>query len=89
MKYPDVEDIEILHAELIEVTGGAHGIRDRGLLESAVSQPSSSFGGVELYETIADKATALCFSMAMNHPFIDGNKRIAHGAAFMLLRMNG
>ena len=89
MKYPDVEDIEILHAELIEVTGGAHGIRDRGLLESAVSQPSSSFGGIELYETIDDKTTALCYSMAMNHPFVDGNKRIAHAAALMFLRMNG
>ena len=89
MRYLDVEDIEILHTEVIERIGGSEGIRDRGALESAVAQPEMSFEGEDFYPSIEEKATALCFSIVMNHPFIDGNKRVGHAAMLMFLRMNG
>ena len=89
MRYIDVEDVEILHAELIDRIGGSHGIRDRGALESAVSQPEMSFGGEDLYPSIEEKATALCFSLVSNHAFVDGNKRAGHAATLLFLRLNG
>ena len=89
MRYLDVEDVEILHAEVIDKIGGSHGIRDRGALESAVAQPEMSFGGVDLYPSIEEKVTALCFSLVLNHPFIDGNKRVGHAAAELFLQFNG
>ena len=64
-------------------------MRDLGLAESALAQPQMSFGGTELYRTLAEKAAALCFSLVMNHPFVDGNKRIGHAAMETILVMNG
>ena len=78
-----------LHRRVIEQSGGAHGVRDLGGVESAVAQPQMTFGGEELYPTIESKATALCFSLVMNHPFVDGNKRIGHAAMETFLVMNG
>lgn len=78
-----------LHRRIIEQSGGAGGIRDLGLAESALAQPQTSFGGTELYPTLAEKAAALCFSLVMNHPFVDGNKRIGHAAMETFLVMNG
>src|SRR2546421_713594 len=89
MRYPDAEDIEILHQEVIDTIGGSHGIRDPGSLASAVDQPQSTFGGADLYPGVEEKAASLCYSLAMNHPFIDGNKRVAHAAMLLFLRMNG
>ncbi|BAB77515.1 type II toxin-antitoxin system death-on-curing family toxin (plasmid) [Anabaena sp. FACHB-709] len=83
-----VEVVE-LHRQIIEQSGGALGIRDRGTLESALAQPRMTFGGEDLYPTLVDKAAAIGFSLIMNHPFIDGNKRIGHAAMEVFLVMNG
>jgi len=83
-----VEVVE-LHRQIIEQSGGALGIRDRGALESALAQPRMTFGGEDLYPTLVDKAAAIGFSLVMNHPFIDGNKRIGHAAMEVFLVMNG
>ncbi|MEL6165150.1 MAG: type II toxin-antitoxin system death-on-curing family toxin [Cyanobacteria bacterium J06628_3] len=83
-----IEVIE-LHRQIIEQSGGALGIRDLGALESALAQPYMTFSGEELYPTLVDKASAIGFSLVMNHPFIDGNKRIGHAAMEVFLVMNG
>ena len=59
------------------------------MLESALAQPRVTFGGSDLHPTLAAKAAALCFSLALNHPFIDGNKRVAHAAMEVFLMLNG
>lgn len=69
------EDILILHRKSIEDFGGAHGVRDMGLLESAIARPFQTFGGEQLYPTLFEKAAALGQSLIVNHPFCDGNKR--------------
>ena len=63
------------HESIIEQSGGANGILDLGLLESAPGQARISFGGEEVYPSLAEKAAALCFSIIHNHPFVYGNKR--------------
>ncbi len=73
MRYLAIEEVLELHRLMIERSGGSSGVRDRGLLESAIAQPQMSFGGQELYRTIADKAAALSYSLIMNQPFMDGN----------------
>jgi death-on-curing protein len=78
-----------LHQSVLERWGGAGGIRDTNALESALAQPRQSFGGTDLYPDIASKAAALCFSLVLNHPFIDGNKRIGHAAMEVFLMVNG
>ena len=78
-----------LHSQTIHRHGGSPGIRDQGLIESALAQPSATFGGVELYPTIVEKACALAFSLIKNHGFIDGNKRIGTAALDAFLRLNG
>ena len=65
------------------------GLRDRGAIESAVAQPEMTFGGDDLYPTIAEKAAALGHSLIQNHPFIDGNKRVGHAAIEVFLVLNG
>ena len=65
------------------------GIRDLGSLESALAQPRMTFAGEDLYPTIVDKASALGFSIVMNHPFIDGNKRTGHATMETFLILNG
>lgn len=89
MRYLTLAEAIELHRRIIEQSGGADGIRDLGLAESAIAQPQASFGGRELYPTLAEKAAALCFSLVMNHPFVDGNKRIGHAAMETFLVMNG
>lgn len=79
----------MLHNRVIEQTGGGLGVRDQGGLESAVAQPTMTFGGKDLYPTLLEKAAALGFSLAMNHPFVDGNKRTAHAALEVFLVLNG
>ena len=64
-------------------------MRDRGALDSSVSRPLQSFDGSELYPDILDKAAALAFFLVSNHPFVDGNKRVAHAALAVTLRLNG
>ena len=89
MRYLTLAEVLDLHRRVIEQSGGADGVRDLGRVESAVAQPQMMFGGDELYPTIESKATALCFSLVMNHPFVDGNKRIGHAAVETFLVMNG
>jgi death on curing protein len=89
MRYLTTEELIALHAKLIAQSGGSPGLRDRGALESAVAQPEMSFGGEDLYATVAEKAAALGHSLIQNHCFIDGNKRIGHAAMEVFLVLNG
>ena len=82
------EQIILLHEQLIEATGGGPGIRDEGLLESAVYAPFQSFGGEDIYPTIYQKAARLCYGLIMNHAFFDGNKRIGTHAMLVFLSLN-
>jgi death-on-curing protein len=89
MTFLTVEQILFLHARLIEETGGSHGVRDLGLLLSAVGRPQASFEGQDLYPDACSKAAALLDSLIRNHPFIDGNKRTGIAAATIFLLRNG
>jgi death on curing protein len=89
MRYLTFEEIMSLHAKLIAQSGGSAGLRDRGALESAVAQPEMSFGGEDLYPTIAEKAAALGHSLIQNHCFVDGNKRVGHASMEVFLVLNG
>ena len=89
MRYLTLKETLELHRRIIEQTGGSTGIRDIGLLESALAQPRMTFGGEDLYSTLVEKASALCFSVVKNHPFVDGNKRIGHAAMETFLILNG
>lgn len=89
MKYLTPEQVLFIHSRLVDETGGLHGIRDLGLLQSAVSRPQATFSGKELYPDVFHKAAALMESLIRNHPFIDGNKRTAITSAGIFLEMNG
>lgn len=78
-----------MHSLLIQETGGSDGIRDEGLLDSALNLPFQSFDGEDIYKTIQAKAARLGFSLINNHPFADGNKRIGILAMLVFLEMNG
>ncbi len=78
-----------IHARQIDRFGGSPGVRDQGLLESALAQPQATFGGEFLHATIAQQAAAYLYHLAMNHPFIDGNKRTAFAVTDTFLRLNG
>jgi len=77
-----------LHQRILAQTGGSDGIRDMAALESAIAQPKLTAGGSEAYPTLVEKAAALCFSLSGNHPFVDGNKRVAHAAMEIFLILN-
>ena len=89
MRYLSLGEVVNLHQALLEQTGGAAGIRDLGGLESALAQPRATFGGTDLHQTAVQKAAALGFSLTLNHPFVDGNKRVAHAAMGVFLLLNG
>jgi len=89
MRYLTLGEVVALHRAIVAATAGAEGIRDLGALESALAQPKATFDGADLYPTVADKASVLAFGLAMNHPFVDGNKRIAHAAMAVFLDLNG
>ncbi|WP_039360108.1 type II toxin-antitoxin system death-on-curing family toxin [Candidatus Protochlamydia amoebophila] len=89
MIYLSFEQIIELHDALIDKFGGLLGIRERGLLESALAAPMMAVFGVELHKTIYNKAAAYLFYIAKNHAFLDGNKRTAAAAALSFLRANG
>jgi death-on-curing protein len=82
--FPSLQEIQEIHRDLIEQFGGVHGLRDIGALESALMRPQLGY-----YKDILEEAAALFESLAMNHPFIDGNKRVAFFATDTFLRMNG
>lgn len=89
MRYLTLAEVLELHQRLLDQTGGASGIRDLGSIESAIAQLQLTFDGKELYPTLEEKAAAICFSLVMNHPFVDGNKRIGHAAMEAFLVLNG
>src|SRR3972149_783400 len=88
MRYLTVEQVLVLHARLIAETGGSHGVRDLGLLQSAIARPQASFEGKDLYPDLYTQAAALLDSLARNHPFVDSNKRTAIATAALFLQSN-
>lgn len=89
MRYLTLGEIVELHRRILQDSGGSGGIRDLGVLESSIAQPKATFGGIDFYPTLVDKAAALCFSLVQGHPFLDGNKRIGHAAMETFLLLNG
>lgn len=89
MKYLYPKQVIYLYQHVIQQTGGMLGLRDEGVLESAVYRPQASFGGHDLYPDLFSKAAALGHSMISNHPFVDGNKRVGFEAMRLMLRRNG
>lgn len=88
MKILKKRQILLLHSALIAESGGSDGIRDEGLLDSAVNTPFQTFSGQDLYPTVLEKAVRLGFGLIRNHPFIDGNKRIGTHAMLVFLSLN-
>ena len=88
MKILKKRQILLLHSALIAESGGSDGIRDEGLLDSAVNTPFQTFSGQDLYPTVLEKAVRLGFGLIRNHPFIDGNKRIGTHAMLVFLDLN-
>jgi death-on-curing protein len=88
MRYLTPEQVLFIHARLISEIGGEHGVRDLGLLQSAVACPQAIFDGKELYPDLYLKAAALLESLTNNHLFVDGNKRTGIAATAMYLRLN-
>jgi death on curing protein len=89
MRYLSLSEILEIHDQIIEISGGARGIRDMHALESSINQPRATFNLTDLYPDIITKAAALCFFIVMNHPFIDGNKRAGHATMEIFLILNG
>ncbi len=88
-RFISIDEVLELHEDQISSFGGTSGVRDEGLLESALAQPQATFGGQLLHPTISEQAAAYLYHLAMNHPFIDGNKRTAFAVADTFLRLNG
>lgn len=88
MKVLSKRQILMLHSMLVAQSGGMDGLRDEGLLESAVNTPLQTFDGQELYPTVLGKAARLGYGLIHNHPFIDGNKRIGTHAMLVFLDIN-
>ena len=89
MIYLHKQQILKLHNRTINEFGGIHGIRDERLLDSALANPLQTFAGLDLYPTCVDKAVQLCYGLIKNHPFLDGNKRIALHSMLILISING
>jgi len=83
-----LDDILESHLNQIDTYGGSHGIRDICLLESAIAQPEACFGGQYLHADIFEMAAAYLYHLVMNHPFVDGNKRVVLESAFIFLEIN-
>ena len=81
--------ILLMHEQLIAQTGGSTGLRDEGMLDSALNAPFHTFGGEDVYPSLQQKATRLCFGLVKNHPFVDGNKRIGAHVMLVFLALNG
>jgi death-on-curing protein len=88
-RYLTLEEVLELHRLALEQSGGLDGIRDFGGLESALAQPQMTFGGQDLYPSLAEKAAAIAYSLVCNHPFVDGNKRAGHLAMETFQVLNG
>jgi death-on-curing protein len=84
-----VEDaLDLLEMQL-RLFGGLQGLRDRGLLESALAMPQATFGGEYLHADLFEMAAAYLYHLVLDHPFVDGNKRVGLHAAYVFLRLNG
>ncbi len=79
----------LIHDQLISETGGSSGLRDEGILDSALNAPFQTFSGEDVYPSLQQKAARLCFGLVKNHPFVDGNKRIGAHVMLVFLALNG
>ena len=86
---PTVEQVLRLHSKMIARTGGSDGVRDLGLIESAIMLASAGYGDFEIYPTAVQKAAAVCCGLVGNHGFVDGNKRIGVAVMLLILQKNG
>lgn len=84
----NIADVIQIHVDQIERYGGVHGIRDAGMLESAVYQPQSGFGNDFFHKDLYEMAAAYAYHIACNHPFVDGNKRAGLASALLFLKLN-
>lgn len=89
IEFLTVEVVIALHQRQLDRFGGGAGLRDRGLLESAITQPQASFGGTFVHDGLFAMAAAYLFHIVSNHPFVDGNKRVGLLAAQVFLDVNG
>lgn len=89
IRFLSLAEVLDLYSRVLVAGGGASAIRDLGALESALAQPRATFADEDLYPSLAEKASALGFSLILNHPFVDGNKRTAHVAYRTFLALNG
>ena len=89
VRYLSLVEVLELHRRIVERTGGATGLRDLGALQTALAQPRASYGGEALYPSVEQQAAALGYSLVLNHPFVDGNKRVGHAAMAVFLALNG
>ncbi len=89
LEFVELDEVLAIHAESIRRFGGATGLRDAALLESALAMPRATMFGELLHSTIHEQAAAYLFHLVKNHPFVDGNKRVGLAAALTFLGMNG
>ena len=89
MKALTAEQVLRLHREVLTRFWGDPGLRDRGLLESALARPFAAYGGVEAHPEVHQKAAALWHALVVNHPFVDANRPVALAAVLIFLRVNG
>jgi len=89
VRYLTAEEVILIHERILEKFGGAGGLRDWNLLDSAVQRPRAAFSGKDLYPDLFTKAAALGHSLVLNHPFVDGNKRTAWEAMHTFIEENG
>lgn len=87
--YLSAQQVKDLHRSQLARYGGLGGVRDSGALDAAIARPQMTFGGEDLYQDVAAKAAALLHSLVLNHPFVDGNKRVGAHAAVLFLLFNG
>ncbi|MEH1814899.1 MAG: type II toxin-antitoxin system death-on-curing family toxin [Nostoc sp.] len=88
-RFLSISQVLDIHQDEINSFGGTSGVRDEGLLDSALAQPQATFGGELLHPTIHEQAVAYLYHLAMNHPFIDGNKRTAFAVMDTFITLNG
>ena len=84
----DVEAVLAIHTEVLQAHGGGIGLRDRALLESAIAAPQATFGGTPIMTDVVEVAASYLFYLCRNHPFVDGNKRVALASALVFLEAN-
>jgi death on curing protein len=89
IRFPTFDEVFELQRIQIDTFGGSHGLRDEGLLRSALAQPEMQFGGAYVRDYLASMAGTYLFHLAKNHPFVDGNKRVAAATTLLFLALNG